>query len=94
MSERIIENYLKLQCKKHGFLCFKFAPCGYNGVPDRIVIGNGLTVFVELKAPGKKPRENQVAMHKLMRRAGAIIFVIDSKAGVNALLSEMMKDIN
>lgn len=88
--EGTIENYLRERCHAMGFLCYKFAPCGVNGVPDRIVIGNGKTVFVELKAPGKKPRANQLVIHRRMRAAGAIVYVIDSKPGVDGLLADIV----
>lgn len=87
--EKIIETYLREQCKKHGFLCYKFAPCGNNGVPDRVVIGNGKTIFVELKAPGKKTRALQDAVHQQMREAGAIVFVIDTKQKVDTLIKHI-----
>lgn len=81
-----IEAYLRQQCKKRDYLCFKFAPCGINGVPDRIVIGNGYTIFVELKAPGKKPTLLQRTMHALMRDRGATVCVVDSILGVDNLM--------
>ena len=87
--EGTIENYLRDQCKARGYICFKFAPCGVNGIPDRIVIGNGQTVFVELKAPGERPRKNQKAIHRKMRAAGAIVYVIDNKPDVDALLEDI-----
>lgn len=84
--EGTIENYLRDRCRHMGYICFKFAPCGINGIPDRIVIGNGQTVFVELKAPGERPRKNQIAIHRKMRAAGAVVYVIDNKPDVDALL--------
>lgn len=84
-----VEKHLRDAAKARGYLCFKFASCGTNGVPDRIVIGNGRTVFVELKAPGETPRPNQLAMHRLMRKAGAEVWVIDTTEGVDAFLENL-----
>lgn len=89
--EGAIENYLKQRCEKQGWLCYKFMPCGYNGVPDRIVIGNGRTIFVELKAPGETPRKNQLAIHKKMRKAGAEVHVIDTKEQVDAFIDDLAR---
>ena len=60
MREAVVERYFKKRCESEGFLCYKFTSPGTDGVPDRVIIGHGLTVFVELKAPGEKPRKLQV----------------------------------
>lgn len=85
-----IEHYLKTQCKKQGFLCYKFTAPSNAGVPDRIVIGNGKTIFVELKAPGEKPRPLQIAVHKLMKQNGALVYVIDNKKSVDDFIKDVL----
>lgn len=46
------------------------------------------TVWIELKAPGKKPRIGQLREHERMRRLGQhVIVVVDSLEGVEELLS-------
>jgi hypothetical protein len=45
------------------------------------------TVWVELKAPGAKPRPSQVREHERMRAMGQRVEVIDSLEGVEGLLS-------
>lgn len=86
-----IESYLKKQCELHNFLCYKFTAPSTMGVPDRIVIGNGRVVFVELKAPGKKPRPLQLVIHKKMREHGAEVIVIDTKQGVDAFIQQLIE---
>ena len=44
--ESALESYFQEQAEKHGFLQYKFLS-GVTGVPDRIIIGNGVTAFVE-----------------------------------------------
>ncbi|CRR07359.1 VRR-NUC domain-containing protein [Streptococcus equi] len=85
-TEKDIENYLK---KKTKGLCLKFASPGTIGVPDRIVVMNTVTFFVEVKAPGKKPRPSQVAMHKKIKEAGQHVWVVDSYESVDIALKEM-----
>ncbi|HEK9881399.1 TPA: VRR-NUC domain-containing protein, partial [Streptococcus equi subsp. equi] len=47
------------------------------------------TFFVEVKAPGKKPRPSQVAMHKKIKEAGQHVWVVDSYESVDIALKEM-----
>lgn len=91
VKESVIEKYLLSQAKKHSILCYKFTSPGNAGVPDRIVIGNGIVVFVELKRPGGKTRALQDAVIKRMRRAGARVDIIDTKNGVDALIREILE---
>lgn len=86
-----IESYLVNQSEKRGILCYKFVSPGNRGVPDRILIGNGKTVFVELKAPGEEPRPLQEYVIKKMKKAGADVRVADTKELVNVILDDIMK---
>lgn len=85
--EAYVEDYLTRQCKHFDFLCFKFVSPGTSGVPDRIVIGNGHTVFVELKRPGEKPRKLQQVIIKNMKEHGAHVCAIDKREDIDKLLS-------
>lgn len=49
-AEGYVEDYLIKQAKAHNHLCFKFISPGIDGVPDRILIGNGKTIFIECKS--------------------------------------------
>ena len=87
--EGIIEDHLVERCKKLKFMCLKFTSPGTTGVPDRVVIANGLTIFIELKAPGKKPRRLQEIVIAEMRSHGAEVRVVNSKESVDAVLAEL-----
>ena len=91
MNENYIENYLKKVSEANGFLCFKFKSPGNNGVPDRILIGHGKTIFVETKAPGKKPRKLQQAVHKEMRAYGAIVYTLDTIEKIDEFIKQETK---
>ena len=84
-----IETYLRKQAEKIGYLCLKFTSPANNGVPDRIVIGDNLTVFIELKAPGEEPRPLQRRVINNMIQRGAYVYVIDNKKDIDKLLSNM-----
>jgi len=89
MRERDIEAYLRDRIKAVGGWAPKWTSPGNSGVPDRIVfLPGGHTIFVELKAPGGKPRPLQLAQHKRLRGLGCDVRVIDSREQVDDLLKE------
>lgn len=90
MRERDIETHLRKQVKAAGGIAYKWTSPGNAGVPDRIVVLPGGRVhFVELKAPGQKPTPLQLAQHRKLDTLGCIVWVIDSKEGVDAFLQEV-----
>lgn len=91
MRERDIEAYLRVQVKAAGGWAPKWTSPGNSGVPDRIVfLPGGLSVLVELKAPGGKPRPLQLAQHKRLRELGQDVRVIDSREQVDEMLRELI----
>lgn len=89
MREKDIEAYLRDQVKAAGGWAPKWGSPGNSGVPDRIVfLPGGHTIFVELKAPGGKPRPLQLAQHKRLRDLGQQVWVIDSREQVDSLIRE------
>lgn len=89
LRESDVEGYLIKQCKKAGYLIRKAQWVGHNHCPDRLIMTAGLTVWVELKAPGKKPNGGQLREHARMRIAGQRVDVIDNLADVDALITEL-----
>ena len=84
MLERDVENYLVRRIKALGGMAEKFTSPGRRSVPDRLVsLPGGRIVFVELKAPGKKPTENQKKDHDRRRDMGFTVLVLDSKEAVD-----------
>lgn len=67
----------------------KFVSPGTAGVPDRIIVTPRRTVFVEVKAPGEKPRPLQLAVMRQIEKAGGKCFVVDSVESVNSLVEEL-----
>lgn len=85
MLEKKIEAALCKRVKELGGLCEKFTSPGKRSVPDRVVIlPNNRIIFVELKAPDKKPTELQLKDHEKRRALGCDVRVIDSLEGANA----------
>jgi len=79
MLERDVEKALVKRVKALGGLCEKFTSPTSRSVPDRIVtMPGGKIIFVELKAPGKKPTELQERDHERRRSLGCDVRVIDN----------------
>lgn len=90
MREKAIEQKLTLMVKRQGGICLKFVSPGFDGVPDRIVLFPGGSVaFVEVKAPGEKPRPLQASRHKLLRRLGFKVYVLDDPTQIGGILDEI-----
>ena len=90
MREKQIENKSATEAKKLGGIAVKFVSPSFDGMPDRLVlIPDGHIAFVELKAPGKKPRPLQLARHRLLRSLGFRVYVIDSVEQIGGMLDEV-----
>lgn len=93
MLESKIEKKLVSQVRRLGGECLKFVSPGNAGVPDRIVMmPHGKINFVELKAPGKKPRSLQLAVHDRFKHLGFPVTVIDSLEGVEAFVRALEEE--
>ena len=82
-AENYVEKYLLSQAEKHGFLCYKFVSPGRKGVPDRILIGHGETVFVECKSDTGKTSKIQDLVIDKMRWHGARVCVMATRQDVD-----------
>lgn len=93
MREKLIEQKLVGAVKSMGGLCPKLISPGLDGMPDRLVLlPGGKLAFVEVKAPGLRPRPLQQARHGMLRRLGFKVFVLDNAEGINTVLSVMGGD--
>jgi len=88
--ESAIETYLVKRIKCIGGLCYKFSS-SVNGVPDRIVIYNGQTYFIELKRPGGKPRKDQLKVHRDFKKQGVNVLVMDTKEQIDTFIRDTLK---
>ena len=77
--EKHIEQALVRRVMELNGTCEKFTSPGRRSVPDRIVtLPGGKIIFVECKAPGKKPTITQQFDHERRRLLGCDVRVIDS----------------
>ena len=90
MREKTIEQKLVSAVRAKGGIAPKFVSPSFDGVPDRLVLlRDGRCGFVEVKAPGRKPRPLQMARIKLLRQLGFSVFILDDESQISQLLSEI-----
>lgn len=90
MREKTVEQKLVQEVKAAGGICPKFTSPGYDGMPDRIaLLENGRMAFIEVKAPGRKPRPLQEARHELLRSLGFKVYVLDRPEQIGGIIDEI-----
>lgn len=90
MKEKITEEKLVIAVKQMGGICPKFVSPGFDGMPDRLVLlPFGKIAFVEVKAPYKKPRLLQKARHKMLKRLGFNVYVLDDVEQIGGIIDEI-----
>ena len=92
MKESTLEKYLVKKVKNIGGKAVKMVPTFENGIPDRQVLYQGRTIFVELKKEGEKPAKLQVAFMRELNKHGFETRVIDSKELVDQLIRDLIDE--
>ena len=93
MREKTIEQKLVQAVKAKGGIAPKFVSPGISGVPDRLILlPDGKCGFVEVKAPGRKPRPLQESRIRLLRGLGFLVFILDDESQIPHILSEIGGD--
>ena len=88
MLEKQIERKLTEEVKKLNGMCLKQTSLA--GIPDRLVLmPGGKMAFVELKAPGEKPRKLQQVRIKQLRKMGFMCFVVDGPEMISNVLDSI-----
>ncbi|MFA6845533.1 MAG: VRR-NUC domain-containing protein [Sphaerochaetaceae bacterium] len=86
MREKEIERALATEARRRGGLTIKLVTPTLDGMPDRLVLmPGGHMGFVEVKAPGLKPRALQLSRHRMLRNLGFQVFVLDDKVQIGGL---------
>ena len=90
VREKTIEKRLTDKINKMGGWALKFTSPGCAGLPDRLILmPGGRLWFVEVKAPGEKPRPLQLFRMKQIRNLGFPARVVDSPESVDEFLREV-----
>ena len=92
MREYVIENEFVKAVRKAGGVAYKLNSLTANGLPDRLVLFfPARTVFVELKAPGKKMRPLQKKRNGKLEALGFLVFCIDRTEQIEEVLREIQR---
>ena len=90
-NERQIEQRLVTETRKRGGMALKFVSPSFAGMPDRLILlPDGKMAFVEVKAPGQKPRPLQVKRHAMLRKLGFKVFVLDAASDIPMMLKKVV----
>lgn len=90
MREKQVEQKLVKAVKEKGGMCPKLVSPGTDGMPDRMVLLPKARIgFVEVKAPGQKPRPLQVKRHEELRELGFSVSVLDDPKQIPAIIQEV-----
>lgn len=93
MNEKEVEQRLVAAVKAAGGWCPKFISPGTDGMPDRIILmPGGRIAFVEVKAPGQKPRKLQIRRHLRLRYLGFQVFVLDDPDEIPGILAAVTQE--
>ena len=93
MREKNIEQKRGTAVKKQGGICPKFVSPGFDGMPDRLVLlPFGKFAFVEVKAPGEKPRPLQLSRHGMLQKLGYRVYVLDDVNQIERIVCEIGGD--
>lgn len=92
MRESAVEKKLSRFAKENKGLSLKWTSPSMVGVPDRIVILSGGKIgFVELKAPGRKPRQIQQAVIRKLYRLGCRVASVDNSRSAEGFIRLLAK---
>ena len=90
MSEKQIEQKFVKAVKAVGGIAPKLVCPGFDGMPDRLVLlPDSRIAFVEVKRCGMKPSALQKSRHRLLRRLGFQVFVLDDITQIGGIIDEI-----
>jgi hypothetical protein len=94
ISENDVEKRLINKVKSLGGVTFKFSSPSTKGVPDRIVIYDGVVAFVEVKRPGEKPRALQRYWLKELEHQNVKAAVVSTFEEVDSFVAEIIGGVD
>ena len=93
--EKHVEQALVKETRQSGGMCPKLVSPGTDGMPDRLVLlPEGRLGFIEVKAPGKKPRPLQMARMRILRGLGFYAAALDKMNRIEEMLNDIGRSGN
>lgn len=92
--ESINMRYLKRRVKALNGICRKCSWAGVAGAPDWLVMFPDPAghCWIELKAPGEKPRPLQVREQEYMRQCGCVVYTCDSPESIDRAINDLFEN--
>ncbi len=95
MTEKELEQMLVREVRRQGGRAYKFISPGINGVPDRLLLlPDGIAGFVEVKAPGRKLRPNQVKRKGELESLGFLVYILDDPEKIGGVIDGIARREN
>ena len=89
-AEAYVEDYLRKESRRRGWLCYKFVSPGRSGVPDDIIVTDrGVVAFVECKSSTGRLSALQVAQITHLQEHQTIVRVVFSRDEVDKVLDDL-----
>lgn len=90
MKEAALERRLVQAVRKAGGLCIKLPAILYRGIPDRMILLPGATIFfVELKADGGRVSVHQDRYRTFLHKLGFKSFIIEGLRDLEAFMDQI-----
>lgn len=86
-AEGYVEKYLRSQIEALGGICWKFS--SVRGVPDRVIVVNGHTVFVETKSKDGRLSPLQKVQIRRIRKQRGDARVMHTRELIDAFIIEV-----
>lgn len=88
-EEQLIRAVAALDCH-----AYKMLWPGETGAPDRMIVGYGLTWFVEAKRPkGGKLSARQRVVHRDLKKYGHTVYIVHNDDSLSIFLNKMKDEI-
>ena len=91
VRENKVERYLDQRVKELGGLTRKWVSPGRDGVPDRIILLEGVVWFVEVKTTDGTLSGAQSREHCRLKESGAKIRTVYGEADVDSFIEELIE---
>ena len=89
MDEKSLERKIVKYCRDHDYMCMKLSGMNQRGQPDRLILKDGIALFMELKGAGKKPTKLQLRYLAKLQAHGFHACWVDSWDGFKSKIKEV-----
>lgn len=90
MLEKDIERRVCQYAKTKGIEAYKFSSPARAAVPDRLMVPDGPSFFIEFKKTGEKPTPAQTREIERLRAKNQVVIVIDNVEDGKCLIDVMV----